>query len=96
MKGIQVTTETMKNKARFYVKKPLPIRAMQIDQIFWVETLEGNFQAKEGDYLLEGIQGELYACRKDIFEASYELLNEKRILVEQQIYDLIIKSRDEK
>ena len=74
MKGIEATKEIMRNKARLYQKKPLSIRAMKIDQTFWVRTLEGNFQAKEGDYLIEGIKGELYACDKEIFEESYELV----------------------
>lgn len=63
---------------RLYVKRPLPIQAIQINQAFWVETLEGTFQAKEGDYLIRGIKGELYACDKEIFEKSYELLNKEK------------------
>ena len=75
MLGIQATQEMMKNIARLYIKRPLPIRAMQINQTFWVESLEGNYQGKEGDYLIKGIEGELYICDKEIFEKSYELLN---------------------
>ena len=80
MKGIEMTKEILdRNKARLYVKRPLPTRALQIEQTFWVKTLEGNFQAKEGDYLIEGIKGELYACDREIFETSYRLLNKKRV-----------------
>ena len=73
MNGIEVTKDTMKNIARLYKKKPLAIRAMQINQTFWVQSLEGNHQGKEGDYLVEGIKGELYICDKEIFEQIYEL-----------------------
>ena len=65
---IKANEEMMKNKARLYVKKPIPIFAMPIDQTFWVETLEGNHQGKEGDYLIKGIKGELYICDKEIFD----------------------------
>ena len=74
MKGIEIKKETLSGKARLYVKKPIPIFAMQVKQIFWVKSLEGNFQAKEGDYVIIGIKGELYSCDKEIFEESYELL----------------------
>ena len=63
------------NKARLYVKKPLAIRAVQIDYPFMVASLEGKMSGKSGDYLISGIRGELYVCDKDIFEESYELLN---------------------
>jgi len=28
--------------------------------------------ATEGDWIIKGIQGEFYACKPDIFEATYE------------------------
>jgi hypothetical protein len=38
-----------------------------------VHTLEGNMFAQFGDMLIRGVKGELYPCKSDIFEASYEL-----------------------
>ena len=75
MKGIKVDKNWLeKGQARLYVKKPLPIMARQINQTFWVEALEGKMQGKEGDYLISGIQGELYLCDREIFEESYKLI----------------------
>lgn len=37
-----------------------------------IPTLEGNLEAKIGDYIIKGIKGEFYPCRKDIFDATYE------------------------
>lgn len=62
----------MINTAKYYTKKPIPIRAIQIDESFEVVTLEGIMTGKPGDYLMEGIKGELYPCDKTIFEESYE------------------------
>lgn len=73
-RGIEAT-EVFLIGGRLYVKKPIPIQAVQINQTFWVKTMEGIFQAKEGDYLIRGIKGELYACDREIFEESYGLLN---------------------
>ena len=39
-----------------------------------IETLEGRMIAHSGDWIIRGIKGELYPCRSDIFEASYELV----------------------
>lgn len=38
----------------------------------FIDTLEGQMQANEGDYIIKGINDEFYPCRADIFEASYE------------------------
>lgn len=55
-----------------FVKRPLPIRAVQINEPFRVRSLEGDYaQGSPGDYLLQGIKGELYICNKQIFEESY-------------------------
>jgi hypothetical protein len=37
-----------------------------------IPTLEGDHEAKPGDWIIRGIQGELYPCRDDIFAATYE------------------------
>ena len=74
IKGGQVTELVLKG-AKLYAKKPIPIQAKQINETFWVMSLEGNYQGKEGDYLVRGIKGELYICDKDIFEQSYSLYN---------------------
>lgn len=40
-----------------------------------IETLEGTMFAFEGDYIIEGVHGELYPCKADIFEETYELVD---------------------
>lgn len=35
-------------------------------------TLEGMMTADPEDYIIQGIKGEFYPCKPDIFEASYE------------------------
>ena len=39
-----------------------------------IPTLEGLLLAREGDWIIRGIQGELYPCKPDIFEATYEVV----------------------
>ena len=37
-----------------------------------IETLEGTMTASVGDWIIRGVKGELYPCKPDIFEATYE------------------------
>lgn len=37
-----------------------------------ISTLEGNMCFWEGDYVIRGIKGEVYVCRRDIFEETYD------------------------
>jgi hypothetical protein len=38
----------------------------------YIETLEGIMRANIGDWIIRGVKGELYPCKPDIFEATYE------------------------
>lgn len=37
-----------------------------------VRTKEGDLIVSPGDWIVRGVQGELYPCKPDIFEATYE------------------------
>jgi len=63
----------MPKGGKVYTKKTF-IKAIQMEEDFEVDTLEGTMRGKKGDYLLEGIAGELYPCRRDIFLGCYEEL----------------------
>lgn len=38
----------------------------------WIDTLEGGHIVCPGDWVITGIKGEVYPCKPDIFEATYE------------------------
>lgn len=40
----------------------------------FIETLEGTMKAGFGDYIIRGVAGEVYPCKSEIFEATYELV----------------------
>jgi len=42
-----------------------------------IPTLEGVMTAQENDWIIKGVQGEFYPCKPDIFEATYELVDEE-------------------
>jgi hypothetical protein len=37
-----------------------------------IRTLEGVMNAERGDYIIKGVKNEVYPCKPDIFEATYE------------------------
>ncbi|MGA4864092.1 hypothetical protein ACPB9J_15745 [Streptomyces lavendulocolor] len=37
-----------------------------------IDTLEGTMRAEPGDWIIKGIAGEFYPCKPDIFDATYE------------------------
>jgi hypothetical protein len=37
-----------------------------------IGTKEGVYRISWDDWIIQGIKGELYACKPDIFEATYE------------------------
>ena len=38
----------------------------------FIRTLEGRLHVSVGDYIIRGVQGELYPCKPDIFAMTYE------------------------
>ena len=39
-----------------------------------IKTLEGVMTAKTGDYIIKDVEGEIYPCKPDIFEKTYEVI----------------------
>ena len=39
-----------------------------------IPTLEGAMKASMNDYIIQGVKGEFYPCKPDIFEQTYELV----------------------
>lgn len=37
-----------------------------------IKTLEGTMEAEYGDWIIKGVNGEFYPCKPDIFEKTYE------------------------
>lgn len=46
-----------------------------VDRVIQIQTLEGEMEAKFGDWIIKGVAGEFYPCKPDIFEATFEKLS---------------------
>lgn len=42
-----------------------------------IKTLEGTMIANAGDYIIQGVNGEIYPCKADIFQKTYTEDNTK-------------------
>lgn len=42
-----------------------------------VKTLEGPLRIRDDDYLIKGVTGEYYPCKPEIFEATYEIIEDE-------------------
>ncbi len=43
------------------------------DDCYLIPTPEGTMRFQRGDMLITGVAGEIYPCRRDIFDATYEV-----------------------
>lgn len=68
-----------------YRKRPIVIEAVQYwsnqyiplgvffrSGIPFVGTLEGDMRVNDGDWIIRGVEGEIYPCKDSIFRATYE------------------------
>ncbi len=59
------------NQGQFKRGKDVPF-ATWTNGVFTIPTLEGDHVASIGDYIIEGVNGEFYPCKPDIFNKTYE------------------------
>lgn len=63
------------DQRRMAIMHPIKPDMSAFDTVDWylrIPTLEGVMVASAGDWLILGIKGEVYPCRPDIFEETYE------------------------
>ena len=74
MKTFPTFVDQVEEDIEFFPYRKIAIaHAKQMDEDFRVNSMEGDYaQGKAGDYLMMGIDGELYICDEDIFKKTYE------------------------
>lgn len=51
--------------------------SIQLGGTWIIKTLEGDHLGNVGDYIIQGVKGELYPCKPDIFEQTYEVVEDE-------------------
>lgn len=67
VEAIQYTGDNLLDVTRF-VKAHFYINSKGM---LYINTLEGDMFCDRGSYIIMGVDGEYYPCRKDIFEKTY-------------------------
>ena len=55
-------------------------------------TLEGVYRISWGDWIIRGIKDELYPCKPGIFEATYEVVDETKVVVSDKVSLLVTRN----
>lgn len=58
------------------VKKRIPVTAFQTKEPMNIKTLEGTMRANSGDWIITGVEGEQWPVKKEIFEKTYEVIED--------------------
>ena len=56
-------------------KKPVVIEASQLTERREIKTREGALFGEPGDWLITGVEGEIYPCGDAIFRKTYEAVD---------------------
>lgn len=51
-------------------------KPIQPKNTLYIRTLEGRMDALIGDFIIKGVNGEFYPCKPDIFEKTYEVVED--------------------
>jgi len=64
--------EDLERNIKTYRKRPILVKAVQLAEEVWIETREGRLRGYPGDFIIQGIEGEIYPCNEGIFYQTYE------------------------
>lgn len=64
-------------KSKKYKKKPIVIKAAELKGKVKIFTREGELFGEQGDFLIQGVEGEIYPCGRDIFFKTYDEVEER-------------------
>lgn len=56
---------------KIFEKLPIRVKAIRLKEEVVIETPEGDMKGRAGDYLIEGVNGEVYPCKEEIFIKTY-------------------------
>ena len=72
VEAMQFTNETKNQVFNFVACNRYADFDNKYNPILVIETLEGNMVASLGDWVIKGVNGEFYPCKPEIFEKTYE------------------------
>lgn len=59
----------------WFVEAVLDRKVVAFPEHIEIHTLEGVMRAYRGEWIIKGVQNEIYPCKPDIFEMTYEAID---------------------
>ena len=60
----------------WFINSHTRVEFQKENMVIEIDTLEGTMKCYGDDYIIKGVDGELYPCRRDIFLKTYEKFEE--------------------
>jgi len=70
-------TQWFKHGDHPMVKQTHTVELNMVTPQAYIETLEGPHLVTSGDWIITGVKGEHYPCKPDIFDMTYEPVEEQ-------------------
>ena len=64
------------NAIKYIANNARYTNAILVNDVLTIKTLEGDMIANKGDYVIQGVSGEVYPCKPDIFAKTYDKVKE--------------------
>ena len=75
--AVQFTMDTKDKVFSFITCNKAAVFDVGGQPVILIETLEGEHRATLGDWIIKGVKNEFYPCKNDVFELTYERVEEK-------------------
>ena len=82
----------MEKMAKFR-KKPVVIEAVRITEETTIDTREGTLKGYPGEWLITGVEGEVYPCGDEIFRKTYEAADEEAAKLLADLREALVGSK---
>ena len=76
VEAMEFTIENKEQVLSWIEEYPAYQHTINEEHFIKIGTLEGVMTASLGDYIIKGVEGELYPCKPDIFHKTYDILDE--------------------
>lgn len=61
-----------------------------VNEMVKIKTLEGTMTAIQGDFIIKGVEGEIYPCKPEVFRKTYDPIPMRHIAVGDNLAEKII------
>lgn len=77
IEAIQFLGDAVNLRECFHFCPPLIHETYRANGTLTIPTLEGKMICSKGDWIIKGVNGEFYPCKPDIFEKTYEKVEDE-------------------